>query len=72
MLGTLLSAFASLVITRYLLNIYLPINSTKAKKLHLYRDKNVKEIKEDDKASQTQSEQETLVTETTTGGNNNE
>lgn len=72
MLGALLSAFASLVITRYLLNIYLPLNSTKAKMLHLYRDKNVKEIKEDDKASQTQSEQETLVTETTIGGNNNE
>ena len=72
MLGTLLSVFASLVITKYLLNIYLPLNSTKAKKLHLFRDKNVKEIKEDNKNSKTQSDsQETLVTETTIGGNNN-
>jgi preprotein translocase subunit SecD len=45
--GSFLSAFSSLAMTRYFVNIYLPINSTKAKKLHLYRDKSVKEIKEE-------------------------
>lgn len=45
--GAFLSAFSSLAMTRYFVNIYLPINSTKAKKLHLYRDKSVKEIKEE-------------------------
>ena len=39
--------FSSLVMTRYFVNIYLPINSTKAKRLHLYRDKSIVEIKDD-------------------------
>ncbi len=47
-LGALLSMFSSLVMTRYFVNIYLPINSTKAKRLHLYRETGVKEIKDDD------------------------
>ncbi|MBP3344764.1 MAG: hypothetical protein J6K97_00990 [Clostridia bacterium] len=48
LVGAVVSVFASLVLTRYFVNLYLPINSTKANKLHLYRDKNVKEIKEDE------------------------
>ena len=47
LIGTLLSMFSSLVMTRYFVNIYLPINSTKAKRLHLYRDKSIVEIKDD-------------------------
>ena len=47
LIGTLLSMFTSLVMTRYFVNIYLPINSTKAKRMHLYRDKNTVELKDD-------------------------
>lgn len=43
LVAELLSVFCSLVLTRYFINLYLPINSTKAKKLNLYRDKAVKE-----------------------------
>ncbi len=67
MLGTMLSVFTSLVLTRYFMNIYLPINSTKAKRLHLYRDKNVKEIKEEIEVVQ-----ENEVTNYSKGGNINE
>ena len=47
-LGALLSMFTSLAIMRIFVKNYLRINSTKAKKLGLYRDKNVKEIKDED------------------------
>lgn len=46
-LGALLSAFTSLVIMRGFIKNYLRINSSRAKKLGLYRDKNVKEIKDE-------------------------
>ncbi len=46
--GMLLSMFTSLVVLRYFIKIYLPINSTNAKRLNLYRDKDVKELKEDE------------------------
>lgn len=62
--GSFVSLFSALALTRYFVNIYLPINSTKAKKLHLYRDKNVKEIKD---------EEVQIIPEdapVTTGGNN--
>ncbi|MBE7073835.1 MAG: hypothetical protein E7379_01940 [Clostridiales bacterium] len=47
LVGAILSVFASLALTRYFIHIYLPLNSTKANKLHLYREKGVKEIKEE-------------------------
>lgn len=47
-LAALLSMFTSLVLTRWFINIYLPINSTKAKRMFLYRSKDVKEIKEEE------------------------
>ena len=43
-IGVLLSAFCSLVLTRYFMHLYLPINSTNAAKLSLYRDKSVREL----------------------------
>lgn len=45
--GAIVSAFASLALTRYFVKIYLPLNSTKPKKLRLYRDKSVREIKDE-------------------------
>lgn len=47
-IGALISMFASLVILKYLIKLYLPINSTNAKVMHLYREKNVKESKDDE------------------------
>ena len=47
-IGALISMFASLVILKYLIKLYLPINSTNAKVMHLYREKNVKENKEEE------------------------
>ncbi|MBQ8908883.1 MAG: hypothetical protein IJY90_01135 [Clostridia bacterium] len=48
LVGAVLSVFTSLAMTRYFVNLYLPLNSTKPQKLRLYRDKNVKEIKQDE------------------------
>ena len=45
--GLIISAFVNLAMTRYFVNLYLPLNSTKPNKMHLYRDKSVKEIKEE-------------------------
>ena len=45
--GLIISAFISLALTRYFVNLYLPLNSTKPNKMRLYRDKSVKEIKEE-------------------------
>lgn len=71
-LGTLLSAFTSLVITRYLLNIYLPLNSTKAKRLGLYRDKKLTKIEEVSPENNT-TQVASQVTETVVeGGNDHE
>ena len=82
-LGAIISVFSSLVITRYLMNIYLPLNSTKAKRLHLYRDKDVKELKEEQVEAKSKQAQDALpqdmqtsesaqVTQSTIGGNSNE
>ena len=46
--GLFLSVFSSLVMTRYFMKIYLPINSTRPKKLRLYRDKGVVEMKDEE------------------------
>lgn len=48
MLGAFLSIFTSLVAMRGLVKNYLRINSTKPKKLGLYRDKSIKEIKDEE------------------------
>ena len=45
--GLILSLAISLGLLRWFVHLYLPINSTKAKLLRLYRDKNVKEINEE-------------------------
>ncbi len=47
LLGILLSMFTSLVVTRFFVKSYLPLNSTKPKKLRLYREKGVVEIQEE-------------------------
>lgn len=46
--GLLLSLVVSLGILRGFVCLYLPLNTSKPKKLRLYRDKNVKEIKEEE------------------------
>ena len=45
--GSIVSLFISLALLRWFIKLYLPINSTKAYKMHLYRDSKVKEIKEE-------------------------
>lgn len=45
--GLIISVFVNLALTRYFVNLYLPLNSTRPNKMHLYRDKSVKEIKEE-------------------------
>ncbi len=47
LIGALLSMFISLLLLRWFAYIYIKINSTKAGKLRMKRDKNVKEIKEE-------------------------
>ena len=47
-LGALLSMFTSLVVMRGLIKNYLRINSSKPKKMGLYRDKNIREIKDEE------------------------
>ena len=47
-IGAIVSLFSALAMTRYFVKIYLPLNSTKAKKLRLYREKNVREVKDDE------------------------
>lgn len=64
--SSILSIFTSLVITRSFVSNYLLINSTKAKKLHLYRDKQVKEIRDEDVSIIS----EELVPNSAEGGNN--
>ena len=63
-LGCLLSMFSSLVLLRLFVKNYLRINSTKAKKLGLYRDKNIKEVKDEE----VQIIKEEVITETLEGG----
>ncbi len=47
-LGSILTFACTQLLLRWFISIYLKINSTKAKKLHLYRDKNIKELKDDE------------------------
>lgn len=62
-IASLVSFFTLYVLFRFFVNTYLPLNSTKPKKLKLYREANVKEIKEEveiipeDKASALTSEE---------------
>ena len=82
LLGSILSVFISLVVTRYLLNIYLPLNSTKSKRLGLYREKDIKEIKDDnialnsmpgeDSIVENTQDKQAVVTENVEGGNIND
>ena len=39
--------FTSLVVSRFLCKAYVPLNSTNTKRMKLYRDKNIKELKEE-------------------------
>ncbi len=48
LLGILLSMFTTLVVTRFFVKSYLPLNSTNPRKLRLHREKGVVEIKEDE------------------------
>lgn len=48
LLGIILSMFTSLVVTRFFVKSYLPLNSTNAKHLRLHREKGVVEIKEEE------------------------
>ena len=45
LLGIVVALFTSLVVTRSLLNLYLPFNSTNAKKLNLTREESIDELK---------------------------
>ena len=63
-LGALLSMFVSLVLMRLFVKNYLRINSSKAKKLGLYRDKSVKEVKDEE----VQIIKEDVATQVTEGG----
>lgn len=45
LIGVIISLFTSLVITRSLINLYLPLNSTNAKKLRLSREDDIDELK---------------------------
>ena len=47
-IASIVSMFSLYVLFRFFVNSYLPLNSTKPKKLKLYREANVKEIKEED------------------------
>ena len=47
-MGSVLSFACIQLLLRWFISIYLKINSTKPKKLHLYRDKSVKELKEEE------------------------
>ncbi len=48
LIGLLVSAFAVEGLMRFFIKTYLPINASNAKRMHLYRDANVAEIKEEE------------------------
>lgn len=50
LIGLLVSAFVVEGLMRYFVRIYLPINASNAKRMHLYREANVVEIKEEEDA----------------------
>lgn len=56
-LGALISLFTSLVLLRWFVKNYVRINSTKPYRMGLYRDKNVKELKEDGMSTETIQEE---------------
>ncbi len=72
LLGILLSMFTSLVITRFLVKSYLPLNSTKPHKARLYRDENVVEIKEEDSNVASNDVSEKPAEIVVEGGENND
>ena len=63
LLGIVLSMFTTLVVTRFLVKSYLPINSTKPEKAKLYREADVIEIVEEEEV-----EKETQPTEIVVDG----
>ena len=67
LVAVILSVFSSLALTRYFVNIYLPINSTKAKRLGLKREKGVKELSEE-----VEIIPEDQVADSSIGGGNND
>ena len=66
-IGVILSLFCSLALTRYFVKIYLPINASNAKRMHLYRDASVVEIKEEEPSMTTENQAEIVI-----GGQENE
>ena len=46
-IASIVSMFCLYVLFRFFVNTYLPLNSTKPQKMRLYREANVKEIKEE-------------------------
>lgn len=68
-LGIVLSMFTSLVITRFLVKSYLPLNSTKPYKARLYRDKDVVEISEEVETVNTTEEPAEIIVD---GGEKND
>ena len=67
LVALLLSVVSTLALTRYFVNIYLKINSTKAKRLGLKRDAGVKEINEE-----VEIIPEDQVADSIVGGGNND
>ena len=67
-LGAILSMIISLGLMRWFVKLYLRINSTKSKKMGFYRDKNVKEIKDEE----VQIIDESVATEVIEGGSHEE
>lgn len=67
LVALLLSVVSSLALTRYFVNIYLPINSTKANRLGLKREEGVKELNEEVEVIP-----EEKVANSSIGGGNNE
>lgn len=48
LIGLLVSIFAIEALMRYFVRIYLPINAKNAKRMHLYRDANIVELKDEE------------------------
>ena len=68
LLGIVLSMFTTLVVTRFLVKSYLPLNVTKPHKARLYRDKDVVEIKEEETITSENAPVEMVIE----GGENND
>ncbi len=61
LLGIVLSMFTTLVVTRFLVKSYLPINSTKPEKASLYREADVVEIVEEEETEKETQPAEIVV-----------